>query len=750
MDYPSGIEPMIRNGTNPYTGNPFRDKYWKHYAKRTRLPIWKRKNEFFDAMDQHKCILLEAETGSGKTTQVPQWCVEWWKTRHPHTRNLVCCTQPRRLATVSVAQRVAIEMDVELGSIVGYSIRFEDVSNHDTLLKYCTDGVLLAESSRDEMLSMYGVILLDEVHERTMITDVVMGLVKRIMRYRPELRVVVMSASLQTGTFVQYFSEFDYLTMKISGRTFPVEIKHSDWDLTFEPNEYISKAVEKAIAIHRREAHGDILLFLCGQDEIERACEMLEEEAKKCRESGQLDVLPLYGSMQLEQQRKLLEAEQNHLTNAITRYRRCIVATNVAETSMTIDGVVYVIDPGFCKRNIYNPNSKIESLLVQHISRASAVQRAGRAGRTRPGKCFRLYTEHCYEKIMKEIMPEIKHSNLDSVVLRLKKIGINDIYNFDLIDAPPLEQIQSAIRMLKDIGALDVSDEVTALGEQINSLPVDPPLARMMLESVKLHCSEEVISICAMLSAPNSCFLRPRKKQIQADQAKANFIDDAGDHLTLLRVFNAFSATNDSSKEEWCYANFLNFRTLQYAGDVRNQLANAMIQRLNIQLESLKPTSPLYPHNILKALLAASFMKLAYFHSSGIGHTPQARKGYYVTVESQLNRNGKQNAVTDQYMLHGSSVLYKGNKQYSNQKPAWVLFNEAVQRDHSDRRFLQTVSIVRPEWLAELAPHYRIKILVSAPEVDKLIKKAAITESYGGENEINEQIERYFGRNLLD
>uniref|UniRef100_A0A914I290 RNA helicase n=1 Tax=Globodera rostochiensis TaxID=31243 RepID=A0A914I290_GLORO len=810
------------------------------------------------ALDDHKCILLEAETGSGKTTQVPQWCMEWWKKRHPHTQSMVCCTQPRRLATVSVAERVAKELDVPLGNVVGYSIRFEEVVDSGTLLKYCTDGVLLAESSRDEMLMRYGVILLDEVHERTMITDVVMGLVKRIMELRPDLRVVVMSATLKTGKFADYFST--HYSMQISGRSFSVKINFSDWDIIMDPEEYVKKSVEKAIEIHKKtnKRDDDILLFLSGQDEVESACELLDKEADKCKESGELKVLPLFGSMQNEhlqmledtrqkdkenasrkftidrqnirewqkQKQKLISLRESksgkrlrldgagrHLRdkendfqskpfyeawegipkenisksfktcgitnafdgsedgeihyfkedgpvpngmlrlqqaremaefdflaegiaglfeevdveqdeeNGFVNYRRCIVATNVAETSMTIDGIVFVIDPGFCKRKIYNPRTKLESLAVQRISRASAVQRAGRAGRTRPGICFRLYTEHCYDKIMKEIVPEIKHTNLGSVVLRLKKSGINDIYGFDLIDKPPPEQIQHALHMLTELGALDAGGYVTPLGEKINSLPVDPPLARMLIESAKLCCSEEVISICAMLSAPNRCFCRPRKKQIEADRAKAKFVDDVGDHLTLLRVYNAFVDIQTKDKRKWCFENYLNYRTLQYAQDVRNQLANVMLQRLNLMPVGLDACSPLYPHNILKALLAGSFMKLAFFCPNASGLQRNAQSGCYMTVESHINMTRNKDDPVEPYFLHGSSVLFKGAKEYSS-KPEWVLFNEAMQhnnKSNNQRCFLQTVSKIRPEWLAELAPAYRRQISLKSTALDEIL-----------------------------
>uniref|UniRef100_A0A914I3A0 RNA helicase n=1 Tax=Globodera rostochiensis TaxID=31243 RepID=A0A914I3A0_GLORO len=690
---------------NPYTGSTFSDEYRELHHKRTALPVWAFKKEFFSVLEKNQCIILEAETGSGKTTQVPQWCVEWL--RHKQRQMMVCCTQPRRLATVTVAKRVAEEMDVPLGREVGYSIRFEEAISHRTLLKYCTDGVLLAEASRDEMLMRYGVILLDEVHERTMISDVLMGMVKRIMKHRKELRVVVMSASLKTGKFKQYFSGCRLLN--IPGRSFPVHITYSDWNTEADPDVYISNAVTKAIDIHKTGEPGDILIFVTGQEDVEIGCEMLEEKCRK--EYIELEILPLFGSIQHEQHEILMKTQSNGR-------RRCIVSTNVAETSITIDGVVFVIDPGLCKRKIYDPRKKLDTLLVENISRASAVQRAGRAGRTRPGKCFRLYSEHFFEKILQDIVPEIKHVNLDSVVLRLKKCGIDDIYGFELMDAPSREQIQHSLILLKDLGALDHRGRITPLGEKINRLPVEPPLARTMLESVKLHCSIEVITICAMLSAPNRCFCRPRKKQIQADQAKAKFADDLGDHLTLLRVYNAF-ISNGRSKQ-WCYTNFLNHHTLKYAEDVRNQLINVM-HRLNLELNRLEPNTPLYPHNILKALLAGSFMKLAYFCADSTGILETAQRGHYVTVESQLNSKKKWGDPSDHYSLHPSSVLFKG-KPYGPTHQ-WILFNEAIQHSQGGNQYLQTVSVVRPEWLAELAPAYRSQIAAKSSEVDKMLKE---------------------------
>ncbi|KAL3116449.1 hypothetical protein niasHT_006896 [Heterodera trifolii] len=679
------------NGPNPFTGRPFSAKYRELYEERMGLPIWQHKTAFFAALEKYQCILLEAETGSGKTTQVPQWCMEWL--RRKQLQSMVCCTQPRRLATVNVAQRVADEMDVPLGKEVGYSVRFEEAVSPGTLIKYCTDGVLLAEmSSRDTKLERYGVILLDEVHERTMTTDVVMGLIKRIMRQRKDLRVVVMSASLKTGKFARYFSGCQ------------------------DPEVFIERAVSKAIAIHKKDEPGDILIFFTGQEDVEIGCEMLEDEAKKCGAGRELIVFPLYGSMQHDQY-KLIK----NTPFTANSPRRCIVATNVAETSLTIENLAFVIDPGFCKRKIYDPHKKLDMLLIQRVSRASALQRAGRAGRTRAGHCFRLYTEHNFTKMMEDVAPEIKHANLDSVTLRLKKCGVDDIHGFDLMDVPSREHIEHSLILLAQLGAIDRRGHITPLGEKIHRLPVDPPLARMMLESVKLHCSAEVISICAMLSAPNSCFVRPRKKQFEADQAKAKFIDDTGDHLTLLRVFKAF--INNGRSKKWCHDNFLNFITLKYADDVYVQLMNVM-HRLNFELISLDPSSPLYPTNILKALLSGTFMKLAFFCADSISVINEyAQRGFYLTMESQLNSR-KRNIIctANSFSIHPSSVLFT-SKLYVLSPPQWVLFNVAIKHREGGRKYLQTVSNVQPEWLAQLAPTYRAHISAKSAELDKMLRE---------------------------
>ena len=417
---------------NPHSGLPFSPRYFELFRKRIQLPVWEYQEKFMDLLARHQCICLVGETGSGKTTQIPQWCVDFAKKMG---KKGVSCTQPRRVAAMSVAQRVAEEMDVSLGQEVGYSIRFEDCSGPRTLLKYMTDGMLLREAMSDPMLEQYQVILLDEAHERTLATDILMGVLKTVVTHRPDLKLVIMSATLDAGKFQGYFDNAPL--MNVPGRTFPVEIFY-----TPEPErDYLEAAIRTVVQIHMcEEQEGDVLLFLTGQEEIEEACKRLKREIDNLGpEIGDLKCIPLYSTLPPNLQQRIFEAAPSKKSNGAIG-RKIVVSTNIAETSLTIDGVVFVIDPGFSKQKVYNPRIRVESLLVSPISKASAQQRSGRAGRTRPGKCFRLYTEKAYKNEMQDnTYPEILRSNLGAVVIQLKKLGIDDLVHFDFMDPPAPE-----------------------------------------------------------------------------------------------------------------------------------------------------------------------------------------------------------------------------------------------------------------------------------------------------------------------
>jgi len=400
--------------TNPFTQLPYTKKYHTLLDKRMQLPVWDHKQQFMKLITEHQVVVLVGETGSGKTTQIPQWCTEVLPEVGGKKKTCVACTQPRRVAAMSVATRVAEEMDVKLGNEVGYTIRFEDVTGPSTILKYMTDGMLLREAMTNPMLENYKVIMMDEAHERTLATDILMGTLKEVTKRRPDLKLVIMSATLDAGKFQNYFDNAPL--MSIPGRTHPVEIF-----FTPEPErDYLEAAIRTVLQIHMcEEEEGDILLFLTGQEEIDEACKRMRKEVDNLgNDIGELKCIPLYSTLPPSQQQRIFEPAPPKRNGLVGR--KVVVATNIAETSLTIDGVVFVIDPGFSKQKVYNPRIRVESLLVTAISKASAQQRAGRAGRTKPGKCFRLYTEKAYQSEMQEnTYPEILRSNLGSVVLQL-------------------------------------------------------------------------------------------------------------------------------------------------------------------------------------------------------------------------------------------------------------------------------------------------------------------------------------------
>uniref|UniRef100_A0A7S1G4C4 RNA helicase n=1 Tax=Bicosoecida sp. CB-2014 TaxID=1486930 RepID=A0A7S1G4C4_9STRA len=644
--------------TNPLTGRPFTRRYFEIREGRMKLPVSDYLDQLAEAMRKHQVIIVEGETGSGKTTQIPQHVVHAGFGREAGGK-MVCCTQPRRVAATSVAQRVADEMDVKLGEEVGYSVRFDECTSDRTVLKYMTDGMLLREAMTDPLLSRYAVVILDEAHERTLSTDVLMGLLKEVLVKRPDLKCIVMSATLDAGKFQKYFIGSPLL--KVPGRLHPVEIFY-----TPEPErDYVEAAIRTVLQIHQCEGPGDILVFLTGQAEIDDACYKIEQEAKSLPpELGKLDCRPLYSSLPPHIQQRIFQ-------DAPPGGRKVVVSTNIAETSLTIDGIVYVVDPGFSKQKVYNPRIRVESLLVSPISRASAKQRTGRAGRTRPGKCFRLYTEKAFQRELQEqTYPEILRSSLSTTVLTLKKLGIDDLVHFDLMDPPAPETLMRALELLNYLGALDDDGELTAAGHQMAEFPLDPQLSRMLIASADLRCSNEVLTICAMLSVPQ-CFMRPKDAAAAADKAKDSFKHTDGDHLTLLNAFHAYMQAHGD--KDWCWEHFINYRSMKSAESVRAQLQNIMV-RAKVPLVSTEFSSRDYYTNIRKALAAGFFMQVAHLQ----------RTGNYLTVKDN-----------QPVSLHPSTVL--------DYKPEWVLYNEFVL---TTKNYIREVSAIQGEWLIELAPHY--------------------------------------------
>ncbi|GAB1600938.1 pre-mRNA-splicing factor ATP-dependent RNA helicase DHX16 [Argonauta hians] len=621
---------------------------------RRSLPIFPFRDDLIQAIHDHQVLIIEGETGSGKTTQIPQYLYE---AGFCANQMKIGCTQPRRVAAMSVASRVAEEMSFKLGNEVGYSIRFEDCTSERTILKYMTDGMLLREFLSEPDLASYSVIIVDEAHERTLHTDILFGLVKDIARFRPDLKLLISSATLDAEKFSEFFDEAPIF--RIPGRRFPVDIFY-----TKAPEaDYLDAAVVTVLQIHVTQPQGDILVFLTGQEEIETAQEILLERTRKLGSKiRELIILPVYSTLPSEMQAKIFEPTPPGA-------RKIILATNIAETSLTIDGIIYVIDPGFCKQKSYNARTGMESLVVTPISKASANQRAGRAGRVAAGKCFRLYTAWAYKNELEDnAIPEIQRTNLGNVVLMLKSLGINDLIHFDFMDPPPHETLVLALEQLYALGALNHKGELTKLGRRMAELPVDPMLSKMILASEKFKCSQEILTITAMLSVNNAIFYRPKDKIVHADTARQNFFAAGGDHFTLLNVYTQWADTDYST--QWCYSNFIQYRSMKRARDIREQLEGLMAR---IEIEPTSSHGDTVP--VRKAITAGFF-----YHTARL-----SKSGSYKTVKHQQT-----------VMVHPNSSLHE-------EHPRWVIYFELVL---TTKEYMRQVIEIENHWLLEVAPHY--------------------------------------------
>ncbi|CDS42561.1 ATP dependent RNA helicase DHX8 [Echinococcus multilocularis] len=600
--------------------------------QRQSLPIYKLKDELLKAIEENKILIVIGETGSGKTTQITQYLAEAGYT----TAGRIGCTQPRRVAAMSVAKRVSEEFGCRGGREVSYTMRVE----------YMTEGMLLRECLIDPDLCQYSVLMLDEAHERTIHTDVLFGLLKKAIK----------KPTLDSVKFSQYFFEAPIFT--IPGRAFPVEILYS-----LEPeSDYLDAALNTVMQIHLTEPPGDILVFLTGQEEIDSACEILYDRMKALGpDVPELIILPVYAALPSEMQSRIFDP-------APPGSRKVVIATNIAETSLTIDGIFYVIDPGFVKQKVYSSKSGMDQLIVTPISQAQAKQRAGRAGRTGPGKCYRLYTERAQrDEMLSTNVPEIQRTNLASTVLQLKAMGINDLLSFDFMDPPPLQTLVAAMVTLHALSALDDEGLLTRLGRRMAEFPLEPMLSKMLIMSVQLACSEEVLTIVSMLSVQN-VFYRPKEKTELADQRKAKFHQPEGDHLTLLAVYNAWK--NNKFSAPWCYDNFVQARTLKRAQDVRKQLLGIMDRHKLAVLSCGKKTAL-----VQKAILSGFFRNAA---------KKDPQEGYRTLVDQQV------------VYIHPSSSLF-------NRQPDWVVYHELVM---TTKEYMREVTTIDPRWLVEFAPKF--------------------------------------------
>eukprot|EP01112_Ceratiomyxa_fruticulosa_P015469 TRINITY_DN4548_c0_g1_i1.p1 TRINITY_DN4548_c0_g1~~TRINITY_DN4548_c0_g1_i1.p1 ORF type:complete len:511 (+),score=88.97 TRINITY_DN4548_c0_g1_i1:162-1694(+) len=504
-------QPMISTTSNETNdSNELEIKKKQLLQQRKALPIYGVRDQIIEEIKDKKSVIIIGETGSGKTTQIPQFLVSAGLGRKGQ---MIAVTQPRRVAAITISKRVCEEMGVKLGKEVGYTVRFEDITSRDTIIKYMTDGMLVREAMLDPNLSKYGVIILDEAHERTLHTDVLFAIAKAAQAKRPSLKIVIMSATLDADQFMKYFGAE---VLFLEGRQFPVETFY-----TQEPQrDYLDSTLTTILQIHTgiglkdlyniEENDGDILVFLTGREEIDNIEQMLREKIPLLPpKSKNLLICPIYASLPPELQLKVFE-------KAPPNTRKVILATNIAETSITINGIRFVIDTGVVKIRSYLAKIGLDTLTVMPISKASARQRTGRAGREAPGICFRLYTEDAYSNFIENTVPEIRRSNLTHVVLQLKAMGVKDIVNFDYVDRPRTEFLTKALEVLLCIGALTEEGEISSLGRKMAGLPLEPMFAKTVILAHEFNCVNEVITIVAMLSV-ETIFYSPKDQRKEAE-----------------------------------------------------------------------------------------------------------------------------------------------------------------------------------------------------------------------------------------
>ncbi|KAM0858309.1 hypothetical protein ACQ4PT_047911 [Festuca glaucescens] len=667
--------------------------------QRKSLPIASVEKKLVEEVRKNGTLIIVGETGSGKTTQLPQFLYD---TGFCQDGKVIGTTQPRRVAAVTVATRVAEECNDQLGKKVGYSIRFDDSTSSATRIKYMTDGLLLREALLDPLLSKYSVIVVDEAHERTVHTGVLLGLLKKVqhsrfiyankdgktlpdkqdhsqsvdlkacqgMKFAP-LKLIIMSASLDAKCFSDYFGGAK--AVHIQGRQYPVDTLY-----TYQPeSDYLDATLVTIFQIHLEEGPGDILAFLTGQEEIESLERLIQDRVRQLPpDSSKIWITPIYSSLPSEQQ-------MNAFKPAPAGTCKIVLATNIAETSVTIPGIKYVIDPGMVKACAYNPVTGMESLIIIPVSKAQALQRSGHAGREGPGKCFRLFQECEFDKLAECTVPEIKRCNLSNVVLQLKALGIDDIIGFDFMEKPSRTSILKSLEQLILLGALTddykLSDPV---GKQMARLPLDPMYSKALIVSSEFKCLEEMLIVVSMLSV-ESIFFIPREKLEEARAARKSFESSEGDHITLVNVYraaaecleksknaNAKEKTMEKALNRWCWENFINYRSLRHARDVHSQI-QGHVQQMGLNLSSCGDDMVQFR----RCLTAAFFLNAAIRQPDG---------SFRVLGTGQS------------VQMHPSSVLFRT-------KPDCVIFNELVR---TTQNYVKNLTRIDPLWLAELAPQY--------------------------------------------
>lgn len=640
------------------------------------LPISARKDEIVKAIKENPVVVVAGETGSGKTTQLPKMCLD----AGLGVEAKIACTQPRRVAAMSVSRRIAEELEVTWGEEVGCKIRFKDETNPETRIKMMTDGMLLAEIQGDPNLFEYDTIIIDEAHERSLNIDFLLGYLRQLRERRPELKIIITSATIDTKTFSEAFDNAPII--EVSGRVYPVDVQYWSMDDLLGEDDvatYIDAAVTAvdAVVAEAPRHGGDILVFMPTEKDIHETRRRLEG-----RNFRGVEVVPLFGRLTSGDQQKVFHTQN---------YRRIVVATNIAETSITIPGIRYVIDTGMARISRYNPRNQTHRLPVEPISQSSAKQRAGRCGRVANGVCIRLYDEKDYLSRPEYTQPEIQRSDLADVILRMISLNLGDVETFPFIDPPRPQAIQGGFNLLMELGALDEQRKMTDLGRDMARLPIAPTVARMVLQARREQALKEVLIIASAISIQDPR-VRPLGQEKEADQEHRKFVDKTSDFLSLLNIWNAYHDTMEhlktqSQMRKFCNQHFLSFNRMREWRDIYMQIRHTLREIGGFRFNKDDADYNSIHRSIVTGLLSNVAQKKE-------GNIYRAARGREVMLfpGSGLFLKRKEEAKEKQENAQGKEA----------RTPSWVIAGEIVE---TSRLFARTVAQVQPKWLVELGGH---------------------------------------------